>query len=269
VVEESPIVKYDLEDLLVQTEGDGMAFRLKCLRDALGGLAGGTLGHVFARPETGKTSFMHSEATFLAPQLSDDHPLLWFNNEEAASRVLMRQYTALTGITEAEIRRDPSGARAMFDAHGGRRLLLIDDAALTVEYVEKMCREYTPRFVVIDQGDKLQYKGASKAGNGADRLKGVYDNLREVVKRCDKQWTMDMLTVGQADAAAENKRVLSLGNLDSGKTGKAGAFDYVIGIGCDLGNQSARYVTMCKNKIKGVHGTRLVSFDPTTGRYTD
>jgi hypothetical protein len=140
-----------------------------------------------------------------------------------------------------------------------------------VDYVEEMCLKYRPRFVVIDQGDKLHYKGEGKAGNGADRLKGVYVNLREIVKRCSKDWKIDILTVGQADAKAEGQKKLFQSNLDSGKTGKAGEFDYIIGIGYSLkdSDQAVRFFSCCKNKLGGDHKTRPVNFDAETGRYSD
>jgi hypothetical protein len=120
--------------------------------------------------------------------------------------------------------------------------------------------------VVVDQGDKVVYPGAKSAGNKADVLKDIYDKLREIVKRCNKEWRMDMVTIGQADVDAENKRVLTLGNMDSGKTGKPGAFDWAIGIGHELNKDGVRYLTFCKNKNTGDHGTYLVAFNKLTGR---
>lgn len=266
---ESPFSEMSLDDLLIQNEGDGMAFRLSCVRKALGCLPGGTLGHVFARPEVGKTSFLHSEVTYLAPQLEEDDCIVWINNEEPAARVKLRQYCAISGMTVDEIRANPDKAKQIFQANGGRRIHLVDEAVLSLGQIEKLCKEYRPRFVVIDQGDKVTYQGAGKAGNTAERLKAVYDGLREVVKRCNTEWKCDILTVGQADAASEGKRILAQANLDAGKTGKAGAFDYIIGIGYDPTKPEARYITFCKNKLLGDHGTYLAHLNPHTGRYTD
>jgi replicative DNA helicase len=267
----SLFVEDELDELIDQTATDGLSFRLNCLRSSLGPLSGGTLGHIFARPECGKTTFVHSEVSFLASQLADGETVLWFNNEEAGSRVKLRLYTAVTGMSLDAIIDNKQTAISKFNERGGLRVKLYDSANISIEEIEKLCKEYHPRFVVVDQGDKLSYKGDGNAGNGADRLKQIYDRLREVVKRCNLDHKMDMLTVGQADVQAEGRKWLNLSNLDSGKTGKAGAFDYVIGIGKtdQISEEYTRFVQLCKNKLTGDHGRYVVSIDPQTARYID
>jgi hypothetical protein len=267
--ERNPFFEVPIDDILNQTQGDGLRWRLKCLDRALGSPSGGTLGHVFARPEAGKTSFLHSIATYFTPQLSNGDVILWFNNEEAPARILLRSICAMTGMAESEVRANPQHAKELYRQNGGHRIKLVDEAVLSVDFIESLCKEYRPRFVVIDQGDKVAPHGKAEVGNTAERLKLIYDQLREVVKRCNKDWLMDMLTVGQADRDAEGKRVLALSNLDSGKTGKAGAFDYVIGIGYDESQPNTRYISFPKNKLQGDHGTYAVAFDPLRGRYGD
>lgn len=76
--EENPFVEDDLEKLLEENvTGDGISWRLNCLNCDLGKLRGGSLGHVFARPDTGKTSFFASEATYFASQLKEGECILW------------------------------------------------------------------------------------------------------------------------------------------------------------------------------------------------
>jgi replicative DNA helicase len=268
---ESPFVEDSLDELLAKTETDGLQWRLQCLRESLGPLVGGTLGHVFARPESGKTTFIHSEVSFIAGQLKDGETVLWINNEEAGARVKLRLYCAVCNATLADIISKQDKAKELFNARGGHRIKLYDTASISVSEIERLCREYRPRLVVIDQGDKVTYRGCESAGNGADRLKGVYDNLREVVKRCNDEWKIDMLTVGQADAACEGNKWLQMANLDSGKTGKAGAFDYIIGIGktYEQNEEGVRFITFCKNKLKGIPGRFIVNIDSQRARYSD
>lgn len=270
--EEQEFATNDLDTLLDEIGTDGLSWRLKCLNDSLGPLVGGTLGHLFARPETGKTTFLHSEVSYVISQLGEDECVLWLNNEESAKRITLRWYTAVTGLTRREIEADIPKAKALFKKRDGGKMHLKDDANFTVHQIEQLCLKYKPRLVVIDQGDKVSYKGDGKAGNGADRLKGVYDKLREVVKRCNKEFKMDMLTIGQADVACEGKKWLFLSNLDSGKTGKAGAFDYVIGIGKTFTEANRRYISLCKNKLESGDdiGEKFVcEFDNVRARYTD
>jgi hypothetical protein len=269
--DESPFIDDDLDDLLDHNDTDGLRFRLDCVHEALGNLTGGTLGHVFARPEVGKTTFAHSEASFFAEQIPDDSCILWINNEEEGTKVRLRQYSAVTGMNEESIRRDVESAKRIFAERGGNRLRLYDNASVSITDIEMLCKEHQPRIVWIDQGDKITYRGQDKAGNGADRLKQVYDKLREIVKRCNKQWKMDMVTVGQADAQCEGRKWLNLSNLDSGKTGKAGAFDYCIGIGKTFidDEEHVRYISFAKNKLGGKHTKHRVILDSEKARYHD
>jgi hypothetical protein len=120
----------------------------------------------------------------------------------------------------------------------------------------------------VDIGDKIIYRGKSTAGNGADALQGVYDNLREVVKRVNHHHKFDMLTTGQAGTTAENKKWLQQSDLYAGKTGKAGAFDYIIGMGWLQETPTRRYFGLCKNKLGTQSGRHVVSFDPLRARFT-
>jgi replicative DNA helicase len=66
----------------------------------LGSLRKGDFGFVFARPETGKTTFLASEISFMAEQLSDDDgPSLWINNEEQSEKPMLRCIQATLGAS--------------------------------------------------------------------------------------------------------------------------------------------------------------------------
>ncbi len=81
VTEEFEFVTDDLDQLLNETfRQPGLRWRLKTLNAMLGSLRAGDFGFIFARPETGKTTFLASETTFMAQQLKEtDGPILWFN----------------------------------------------------------------------------------------------------------------------------------------------------------------------------------------------
>lgn len=269
--EDSPFIERSLDDLLEQMEEDGLEWRLQCFNEGLGPLTGGTLGHAYARPETGKTTLLHSEVTHMIQQLNDDECILWINNEEDHDRILRRFYCAVCNMTLSEIMANRDKAKQVFAANGGHRMKLHDNASVSVEGVEQLAKKCKPRLIVVDQGDKLTYRGMDKAGNEASKLKGIYDSLREVVKRCNKEWTCDMLTIGQAAVTAEGKKWLTQGDIDSGKTGKPGAFDYMIGIGktLDPREEGMRFITFPKNKLQADAGRYVVNFDKYRGRYID
>ena len=70
----------DLESLLNETyRNPGLRWRLETLNKMLGSLRAGDFGFIFARPETGKTTFLADQTTFMAQQLTEsDGPVLWF-----------------------------------------------------------------------------------------------------------------------------------------------------------------------------------------------
>lgn len=266
-LDEDLFVDDGLEELLEATATDGLSWSLDCLNDNLGPLPGGTLGHIFARPETGKTSFLHSTVAHMVRQV--DGPILWVNNEEDKKRVKLRFYSAVCQAPLFQIAQSPQEYAEIFREQGGDKMKLLDRAIISVSEIERICKELHPRLVVIDQGDKVATRKDGKAGNTAERLKMVYDDLREVVKRCNEDWKMDIITIGQADAAAEGHKWLFQSNLDSGKTGKAGAFDYIVGIGKELNDSPVRYISFCKNKLLGGVERHAVNLDKSTGLYSN
>lgn len=73
-----PFVTSDLETIYEQTvKTPGLRWRLSTLNRMLGSLRKGDFGFIFARPETGKTTFLASEITHFATQTKA--PILWFN----------------------------------------------------------------------------------------------------------------------------------------------------------------------------------------------
>lgn len=249
----------------------GLTWRLNCLNKDLGELRGGSLGHVFARVDTGKTSFLVSEGTNFAQQLKDDEIVLHVNNEEKGTKVRLRQYQSLLGIDKQTLSTRPvDSIRDEFIRAGGSHLKLYDCATVTVDEIEQLLKEYNVKVLIIDQGDKVKYKGAGDVSL-VERLKALYGKFRELAK----QYDCDILTAGQASYLAEGKKWFQTDWMDNSKTGKPGELDYAIGIGklndnFGTNQESIRYITICKNKMAdGNHGRYEVWLDVAIARYTD
>ena len=267
----SLFVNSSLDDLLMQeVKVPGLKWRLSCLNDNIGELRGGSLGHVFARVDTGKTSFLVSEITNFARQLHDDEIILWCNNEEKGSRVQLRLYQAVLQCSKSQLLTYPKDAEAEFEKLGGRKIKIFDEAVITVEDIEQLLKDYNVRLVVIDQGDKVHFAG-EKELSLVDRLKLLYNKFRELAK----QYGCDIITVGQAAAGAEGIKFLDTTHMDNSKVGKPGELDYAIGIGkthdvADNGVSDIRYISVCKNKMNdGVHGKHEVVFNSQCAIYSD
>lgn len=78
--EEFDFVSDNLQELADEAiKQHGLRWRLDTLNKILGSLRVGDFGFIFARPETGKTTFLASEVTYMAEQLSNDSgPIIWF-----------------------------------------------------------------------------------------------------------------------------------------------------------------------------------------------
>lgn len=270
-VEEDIFVSSDLAALIQEKEAHStIKWRLHCLQNDLGNIEGGTLGHIFARPETGKTSFLASEATYIARQLREDETLIWCNNEEEKTKVIKRIYSAMLNTTSEQILNRLDEAREIFYKHNGNKIKLYDNAYLSIEMLRRMIKEYNPRVLIVDQGDKVTFANSSKL-DGTARLKELYRMFRELAKEFD----IHILTVGQASAEAHGKKWLQDIWMDNSRTGKPGEMDYIIGIGKTISDSDGdvedelRYLHLCKNKLTGKHSKHIVKLETTIGRYID
>lgn len=264
------IVTHDLNELLNETSKEsGLRWRLNAMNQMLGSLRKGNFGFIFARPETGKTTFLASEITYFATQT--DKPILWFNNEEQGGAVEIRIYQAALGCTLAELRAFPNESHDKFVKLGGTNIKLVDSASIHRRQVEELCKVYDPALVVFDQLDKI--KGFD--GDREDlRLGGIYIWARELAKQY-----CPVIAVSQADVSGEGKKWLNMENVANAKTAKQAEADWILGIGCTFSDseQYDRYLHLSKNKLIGDsdtipelrHGKMTVRIVPELARYED
>jgi len=264
------IVTDDLDELYNTTYSTtGLRWRCSSLNKSLGSLRKGDFGFIFARPETGKTTFLASEVSYFAEQC--DSPILWFNNEEQGSKVKLRIYQASLGIglTELLNNRDKYG-KQFFDKTA-RKIILNDAANTTKNDVQRLIELYQPGCIVFDQLDKIQ----GFSGDREDiRLGNIYIWARNIAKQY-----CPVIGVCQADATGEGKRWLTMDNVASAKTTKQAEADWIIGIGKthNENEEYFRYLSICKNKLLGDedtdpilrHGHLTVKINPYVARYED
>ncbi len=268
--EESVFVDDSLEELLDSSDDSvGLRWRLKVCNEALGPLQGGTLGHCFSRPDSGKTTFIISELAYFARQLADtDKKILWILNEEKATRLKKRLYCAIVGASEEKIRQNIFKAKELFEKHGGNNILIRYNPSIDILEVEELIKTYNPVLCVIDQGDKVAIK-ASKKESETQILQKLYQEFR----RIGSTYNVDIITVGQCGAEGEGKKWLRQAWMNNSKTGKSGELDWALGIGKDLDaadTDDRRYFYFCKNKLKnGQHLKDVVLIDTAIARYKD
>ena len=273
--EEFEFVTDDIDSILNETfRQSGLRWRLSTLNQMLGSIRPGDFGFIFARPETGKTTFLASEASFMAEQLTEEQgPILWLNNEEQSNKVKLRIYQAATGLSLAQINANPQAAKNVFlQKTRGKLFLLNPKGSISKDMVERLCRQYKPSLVIFDQIDKV-------TGFDADRedlkLGAMYQWARELAKTHN----CPIIAVCQADATGEGVKWLTMANVANAKTAKQAEADFILGIGKihDPGYENLRFLHLSKNKLSGDpdtdqslrHGKREVLIRADIARYED
>lgn len=272
--EDFVFVSDDLNELLnEQSLKHGLRWRLDSLNRSLGSLRKGDFGFVFARPETGKTTFLASECTYMASQALEaaTGPVVWFNNEEQGSKVHIRCIQAFFGLTVGELRGSVNyyGQRYKDELQG--HLKIVDEAQLHRSYVEKVVEKLNPSLIVFDQIDKI---GGFQNDREDLKLGGIYQWARELAK-C----FAPTIGISQADASGEGKMWLTMDNVANAKTAKQAEADWILGIGFSHspGMENTRYLHLSKNKLIGDddsdpilrHGKWAVLIQPEIARYRD
>lgn len=267
---EDPFISASLQEIYDGSiTQHGLRWRLSALNRALGSLRKGDFGFIFARPETGKTTFLTSEITNFAQQTKD--PILWFNNEEQGNKVQLRIYQAFFGYELVQLFSNISEHEQEYMKQGMDRIKIIDSASISKTQVEKLCKKYKPALVVVDQLDKIK-------GFDADRddlrLGSIYIWAREIAKQY-----CPVIGICQSDASGEGKKWLNMDNVANAKTAKQAEADWIIGIGKTHSDseQYQRFLSICKNKLIGDqdtdpllrHGHLTVNILPEIGRYSD
>jgi len=272
-LDEIESVTDDLETLIEDAiTKPGLRWRLNCLNKSLGSLRTGDFGFLFARPETGKTTFLASEVSYMLTQLTDESgPVIWFNNEEQGKKVMLRVYQAYFGVTKEQLLANPKRFKREFQGRVRGRFKLIDNANIDKAKVEKTCKALKPSLIIFDQIDKI--KGFS-ADREDLRLGAIYVWGRELAKTY-----CPVIGVCQADGSAENQKWLTMENVANAKTSKQAEADWILGIGCihAEGAEHTRYLNISKNKLTGDtdslpdlrHMRTETYIEPTIARYKD
>jgi replicative DNA helicase len=272
--EEPDFLINDLEAVLNKVvRSPGLSWRLNTCNKMLGSLRKGNFGFIFARPETGKTTFLASEVTYMAEQLKeDDGPILWLNNEQQGEEVLLRLYQASLGCSTAALLSNVPRAQELYIKRTQDKLKLVDKPQLHKAYVDALCKKHKPSLVVIDQMDAVQ-------GFSADRkdlqLGEIYRWGRELAKQY-----CPVIAVSQADGTGEGVKWLTMAHVADAKTAKQAHPDWILGIGKihDTGYENVRYLHASKNKLHGdegitipelKHGKLEVVIEQAIGRYRD
>jgi hypothetical protein len=272
-IEEVAFVTDNLQEIYEETvHKPGLRWRLKSLNKMLGPLRRGNFGFLFARPETGKTTLLASEVTFMASQLKEeDGPIIWLNNEEEGKKVKSRTYQAALGCDRAKLFSNIPRSMEYYSKITKNKIFILDNASINKREVEAICKNLKPSLVLFDQIDKI--KGFDNDREDL-RLGSIYIWARELAKTY-----CPVIGVCQADVSGEGKKWLTMDNVANAKTSKQAEADWILGIGAvhDIGLEFIRYLHLSKNKLDGDidsdpmmrHGRSEVMIKPDIARYCE
>ena len=243
----------DIHELLASaSDAARWPFNIETLSRHVYGIGPSEFAVVFARPETGKSSFGVSLSAAPGGWCQQGARVLMLGNEESMKRTRLRAIQAWNGWSAKEVEAKPEEAVARFAAIKDR-FIMKDVQEWDFSKVDRYITRFKPDIVIIDQLDKVNIDGSFNSSH--EKLREVYRRAREMAKRHE----CALVAVSQASADAEGRTRLDFSMMENSKTGKAAEADLIIGIGkhgqSDDGEpDTMRFLNVSKNKLSGYHG---------------
>ena len=243
----------DIHELLASaSDASRWPFNIETLSRNVLGIGPSEFAVVFARPETGKSSFGVSLAAAPGGWCQQGARVLMMGNEETMKRTRLRAIQAWNGWSPKEVAARPDEAAARFSAIKDR-FIMKDIQEWDFTKVDRYITRFKPDIVIIDQLDKVNIDGTYNSSH--EKLREVYRRAREMAKRHE----CALVAVSQASADADGRTRLDFSMMENSKTGKAAEADLIIGIGkhgqTDDGEpDTMRFLNISKNKLSGYHG---------------
>ena len=241
-------------------QGFEFKFKLQSLADKIEGAGRGNLGIIFARPETGKTTF----CTYLvAEYIRQGFKVAYFANEEPGRLVKGRVFSAYLKRSVDEMRKNLDDSMEVYRREIEPNLNLLEGRGITLLEIEKFIDIHKPDVVMVDQLDKVVING--NFARVDEKLRALYEGARTIAK---KQQVL-FWSVSQASYDAQGRQEVDFSMLENSRTGKASEADIIVGIGKNYGEEEdyIRHLCISKNKLNGWHGTITCSIDIFRARY--
>ena len=254
-------VEDDISDYLEACDkGFDFEFELAPLKDRISGVGRGNLGIIFARPETGKTTF----CTYMVSEyIRQGYKVAYFANEEPGRMVKGRIFCSYLNKTVNELRDDVETSNEVYREEIRPNLFLLEGREISIREIDKFIEVNKPDIVFVDQLDKVNINNSFARTD--ERLRAIYESSRTIAKRRDCM----VWAVSQASYEAHNRQEIDFGMLENSRTGKASEADIIIGIGKNFGDEEdyIRHLCVSKNKLTGWHGLVTCRIDIRRARY--
>jgi len=259
------------KDTWIASEGDDdIAFELDdsakitVLPQALnrrlrGGVGPGTHIILFGPTEIGKSALA---INMVAGFLRQGKRVLYVSNEDAANKIRLRVRSNLANMSADEIHDNPDEARSRSRAKGFENLFVGNMDPGDVRQIERKVEEFNADIIVIDQLRNLHSTGGAKNASGTQRIDQAAQEVRSLLIR--KQ--LVGISIMQAYAGEHGKPTVwfHANDVDSSRIGAPGTADVLLGMGADeeMLLQGLRAISICKNKVGGMHEGFICNIDP-------
>lgn len=224
-----------------------------------GGVGPGTHIVLFGPTEIGKSALA---INMVAGFLRQGKRVLYVSNEDAANKVRLRVRSNLANMSTDEIVNNPDEARTRSRAKGFDNLFVGNMDPGDVRQIERKVEEFGAEIIVIDQLRNLHSIGGSKGASGTQRIDQAAQEVRSLLIR--KQ--LIGISIMQAYAGEHGKPPVWFhsSDVDSSRIGAPGTADVLLGMGADeeMLLQGLRAISICKNKVGGMHEGFVCNIDP-------
>lgn len=243
-------VSFDLNRIMdnLTNLSTGLSWRSEFLQGALGAIRKGNFVMIAGFVDSGKSTLLSSEVTYMASQLPPGEKVLYFNNEEQGDRVAARIIQSAIGWSLDQIDRDKKGARDRYIHEMGgdpEKIVLIDSeyGPITPGLIRKKTREYNTGLMVFDQLYKI--KGFKQYGDDKlGQLQDVFEYGRTLAKT-----TCPVIAIHQARGDAHGQQRIEMHQLAGSQQAVQGELDAIVTIGYDPNFPHMRYLYVPKNKM--------------------
>ena len=243
-------VSFDLNRIMdsICNLSTGLHWRSPNLEMALGPIRKGNFIMFAGFVDSGKTTLLASEVSYMASQLPPGKKVLYFNNEEGGDTVAAKLVQATIGWTVEDIDKN----RVLAERHRlknlngeGDKIVLIDsaDGPITPGLIRKKLRQYDVGLMVFDQLYKV--KGFKRHGDDKlGQIQDIFEYGRNLAKaHCP------VIAVHQARGDANGCEKIEMHQLAGSQQALQGELDAIITIGRNLNMPGMRYLYVPKNKL--------------------
>ena len=255
----------------------GLKWRLNVLNKSMRPLRPGDFGIIAGRPDVGKTSFLASELTYFAPQITklydDTRYILWMNNEGVGDRIVTRLHQGALNCTIRELiaMKKSKTLISKYNKVVGAsdRIRVFNIHEMWSHDIEDILDKIPPALVVFDMIDNIRFSG-NLTGSRTDQ---VLEEQYKWARGLGVKYLCPVLATSQISNEGDGVAYPPMGALKESKTGKQGTCDFQLMIGKlnDIQMDNSRFIGLPKNKLHTGEGPKdprsEVIFDGARCRY--